>query len=120
MREPKKPDGPSKRPWKVPEPETERLVRMHAEYWSPEWSAIRERYAKTVGRLHIRDDFRIVCDGIVDGKPCGNNIGMAPLPDDHDGLCERCRRSCRPYVPRITTSAEAVDWGPRGDAYEGA
>lgn len=118
--------GP-KKPWRVPEPESERLPREHAEYWSPEAVACRERFTRAAGMtaireaFHIRDDFRIVCDGILaDGSRCGNNVGMAPLPDDHDGLCEGCRANRRPHPPRVTMDPSCVVWGPRGDAWEGS
>jgi hypothetical protein len=113
------PEETKKKPWRVPEPESERLPREHAEYWSPEAVERRARWLADNKGFHIRDDFRIVCDGIVDGETCGNNIGMAPLPDGHDGLCERCRNRRIPFHPRITLDPNGVVWGPHGDAYEG-
>lgn len=94
----------------------------HAAYWSPEAVALR---ARAVGvemqGFHIRDDFRIQCDAFQDdGTPCGNVVGMAPLPDDHDGLCEGCRANRRPHPPRVTMDPSCVVWGPRGDAWEGS
>ena len=116
--------------------ERARLEEEHRAYWSEEAIACRERFAKAVGKttieeaFHIRDGFRILCDALLpDMTECGNNLGFAPLPDSHDGLCERCRRHGYPHPPRITMSPNGIVWGspgyqkpskvPRGDAYEG-
>lgn len=105
----------------------------HAEYWSEENQARMKRFEVEAGGLHIQDDFRIVCDGIqVDGSECLNVICLPPPKDDHDGLCERCRRLRLPFRPRIHLTPERViydHWeldrwrdGPKpwlkGDAYE--
>jgi len=111
----------------------------HAAYWSEEAVERRRRFAATVDvpsieeAFHIRDGFRIVCDGLPEGregKRCDNVIGFAPLPLQHDGLCERCRRMGYDFQPRITESPLRVvsdqrslhelrqSASSRGDAYE--
>lgn len=107
------------------------LWKAHEEYWSPEAIECRERFAKlassraakadgiiTIERaFHIADSFRIVCDGQIDGKDCGNVIGYPPLPETHDGLCERCRRTKVIFPPRIAMTPDGIyamtDDGPK-------
>jgi hypothetical protein len=105
-------ESPKRKAW-TPEMELERLKRAHVDHWSDEPVARRKRFAASVGvptledAFHIRDGFRIVCDGLPEGpggKRCDNVIGFAPLPLQHDGLCERCRRIGYDFEPRIAES----------------
>lgn len=92
----------------------DRLWKEHARYWSDEGISCRQRFADAVHKttieeaFHIQDRFRIVCDGQVDGEDCGNVIGFAPLPDTHDGLCERCRNRNFAFPPRIAMTKDGI------------
>lgn len=84
------------------------LWRRHADYWSLEAVLERQRFEAAAGRFHIQDGFRIVCDGQINGKDCGNNIGVAPLPDTNDGLCEQCRWRGVEFPPRIYMTPDGI------------
>lgn len=84
------------------------LWKRHADYWLLEAVAERGRFETAAGRFHVRDDFRLVCDGQVDGHDCGNNIGLAPIPDAHDGLCEQCRWRGVDFPPRIHMTPDGI------------
>jgi hypothetical protein len=101
----------------TPQMESRRIGGAHAEHWSSEAVACQQRFVGAVEKrtideaFHIRDGFRITCDAFPNGldqPECGNVIGIAPLPDDHDGLCQRCRSTQASFPPRIALSSEMI------------
>ena len=86
------------------------LWKRHEEYWSHEAVEQRARFERDMGGLHIEDGFRIVCDGQVAGRDCGNVIGRADTFkfDTHDGLCEACRIGYAMFPPRVHMTADGI------------
>ena len=86
------------------------IWRRHQDFWSPERQAQIARFTQAAGRFHIQDQFRIVCDGQIDGHDCENVIGYDETFkfDTHDGLCQSCRAKGVDFPPRIHMTPDGV------------